>query len=83
MNKLFRNHASYATALTIAAGVSLTLAGCATAPVSPDGVADVRAKLTRLQADPDLATRAPVACATARIFELNSRSSTTAMTMAR
>ena len=61
MNKMFRNHASYATALTVAAAVSVTLAGCATAPVSPDGAAEVRAKLMRLQSDPDLATRAPVA----------------------
>ena len=61
MNSMFRNHASYATALTVAAAVSFTLAGCATTPVSPDGAADARAKLTRLQADPDLANRAPVA----------------------
>ena len=61
MNSLFRNHAGYVTALTVAAAVSLTLAGCATAPTSPDGAAAVRAKLTRLQADPDLANRAPVA----------------------
>jgi outer membrane protein OmpA-like peptidoglycan-associated protein len=61
MNTLFRNHASYAKALTVAAAVSFTLAGCATAPVSPDGAADVRAKLTRLQADPNLADRAPIA----------------------
>jgi len=61
MNTLFRNHASYATVLTVAAAVTLTLTGCATAPVSPDGAAEVRAKLTRLQADPSLANRAPVA----------------------
>jgi outer membrane protein OmpA-like peptidoglycan-associated protein len=61
MNTLFRNHASYATALTVAAGVGLTLAGCATAPVSPEGSAGVRAKLSQLQADPELANRAPVA----------------------
>jgi len=61
MNSLFRNHASYATVLTVAAAVSLTLASCATAPVSPDGAAEVRAKLTRLQADPNLANRVPVA----------------------
>ncbi len=61
MNTLFRNHASYATVLSIAAAVSFTLAGCATTPVSPDGAAEVRAKLTRLQADPSLANRAPVA----------------------
>jgi outer membrane protein OmpA-like peptidoglycan-associated protein len=61
MNTMFRNHASYATALTVAAAVGATLAGCATAPVSPDGAAGVRAKLTQLQADPELANRAPVA----------------------
>jgi outer membrane protein OmpA-like peptidoglycan-associated protein len=61
MNTLFRNHASYATVLTVAAAVSFTLAGCATAPLAPDGAADVRAKLTRLQTDPTLANRAPVA----------------------
>jgi outer membrane protein OmpA-like peptidoglycan-associated protein len=61
MNSLFRNHAGYATALTVAAAVSVTLAGCATAPVIPDGAGEVRAKLTRLQSDAELATRAPVA----------------------
>ena len=61
MNTLFRNHASYATVLTVAAAVAFTLAGCATVPVSPDGAAEARAKLTRLQADPNLANRAPVA----------------------
>jgi outer membrane protein OmpA-like peptidoglycan-associated protein len=61
MNSLFRNHAGYATALTVAAAVSVTLAGCATAPVVPDGAGEVRAKLTRLQTDAELATRAPVA----------------------
>jgi outer membrane protein OmpA-like peptidoglycan-associated protein len=61
MNSLFRNHAGYATALTVAAAVGVTLAGCATAPVSPDGADEARAKLTRLQTDPELATRAPVA----------------------
>lgn len=40
---------------------SLLLAGCAAAPVSPEGAVDARGKLTTLQADPDLAGRAPVA----------------------
>jgi outer membrane protein OmpA-like peptidoglycan-associated protein len=61
MNRLFRNNARYATALTVAAAASVTLAGCATAPTSPDGAVEVRAKLGRLQSDPDLANRAPVA----------------------
>ena len=61
MNTRFTNRSHYARVLTVAAAVSLTLAGCATAPVSPDGAAEVRAKLTRLQSNPDLATRAPAA----------------------
>ena len=61
MNSLFRNHASYVTVLTVAAAVSLTLASCATAPTAPDGAAEVRAKLSRLQTDPSLANRVPVA----------------------
>lgn len=59
MNSSFRNHAHYARALTIAAAVSFTLASCATAPVSPQGAAEVRSKLTQLQTNPNLANRAP------------------------
>ena len=40
---------------------AILLAACATAPVKPDGAAEARNKLTRLQADPNLATRAPQA----------------------
>jgi outer membrane protein OmpA-like peptidoglycan-associated protein len=47
--------------LTIAAAVSCVLAACATTPQSPEGAAEVRSKLTRLQSDPDLADRAPLA----------------------
>ena len=47
--------------LTIAAAVSCVLAACATTPQSPEGAAEVRSKLTRLQADPNLADRAPLA----------------------
>jgi outer membrane protein OmpA-like peptidoglycan-associated protein len=61
MNSRFPKQSRYARVLTVAAAVSFTLAGCATTPVSPDGAAEVRAKLTRLQADPNLATRAPAA----------------------
>lgn len=53
--------ARHAKALTIAVAASVALAGCATAPLSPDGAAAVRSKLTRLQSDPRLADRAPVA----------------------
>src|SRR5208283_4768191 len=37
------------------------LAGCASAPVAPEGSAAARLKLTRLQSDPTLADRAPLA----------------------
>ncbi|MEX1993938.1 MAG: OmpA family protein [Steroidobacteraceae bacterium] len=47
--------------LIVAAAVSLALAGCASAPQSPDGSAAVRAKLIRLQSDPNLGNRAPAA----------------------
>jgi outer membrane protein OmpA-like peptidoglycan-associated protein len=40
---------------------SVLLAACAAAPVKPDGAAEARNKLTQLQADPNLASRAPLA----------------------
>jgi outer membrane protein OmpA-like peptidoglycan-associated protein len=40
---------------------SVLLAACAAAPVKPDGAEEARNKLTQLQADPNLASRAPVA----------------------
>jgi outer membrane protein OmpA-like peptidoglycan-associated protein len=40
---------------------SVLLAACAAAPVKPDGAAEVRNKLTQLQSDPNLASRAPQA----------------------
>jgi outer membrane protein OmpA-like peptidoglycan-associated protein len=43
------------------AGVSLLLAACSAAPVKPDGAELVHNKLLQLQANPQLATRAPVA----------------------
>ena len=47
--------------LIATAVASVFLAACASAPVAPEGSADVRSKLTQLQSDPNLATRAPVA----------------------
>lgn len=61
MKTSFHNHARHAAALTVAAAVALTLAGCAAAPARPSGAAEVRAKLTRLQSDTELSNRAPVA----------------------
>ena len=45
----------------VAVAVSLVLAACAAAPLKSTGAADARAKLTVLQSDVNLATRAPVA----------------------
>jgi outer membrane protein OmpA-like peptidoglycan-associated protein len=47
--------------LIATAVAAILLAACATAPVKPDGAAEARNKLTQLQSDPDLATRAPQA----------------------
>jgi outer membrane protein OmpA-like peptidoglycan-associated protein len=48
------------TLIAAAIGAAL-LAGCASTPVAPEGAAAARAKLTRLQSDPTLADRAPLA----------------------
>lgn len=44
-----------------AAVASVLLAGCAAAPTAPEGASEVRAKLTQLQSDSNLASRAPAA----------------------
>ncbi len=41
--------------------VSLVLAACSSTPKAPDGVSEVRGKLTQLQSNSQLATHAPVA----------------------
>lgn len=51
--------------LVAIAVASILLASCAVAPTKPSGAEEVRAKLTRLEANPDLATRAPQAIADA------------------
>ncbi len=51
--------------LVAIAVASVLLASCAAAPVRPSGADDARAKLTRLQGNPDLANRAPAAIADA------------------
>jgi len=56
-----RNETRYPAKTLIAAAVSLVLAACAAAPLKSTGAADARAKLTVLQSDANLATRAPVA----------------------
>jgi outer membrane protein OmpA-like peptidoglycan-associated protein len=47
--------------LIAAAAVSLLLAACSATPTKPEGADSARAKLTQLQSDPQLASRAPVA----------------------
>ena len=47
--------------LAVATAVSFVLAACSSTPQSPEGAAEVRSKLTRLQSDPNLGTRAPLA----------------------
>jgi len=49
------------TGAAVAAALLGVLAGCATAPMEPDGAAAARARLTALEADPDLGGRAPLA----------------------
>jgi len=47
--------------LIAATVASVLLVACAAAPVAPQGSADVRARLTQLQSDPNLGSRAPLA----------------------
>lgn len=47
--------------LTAAATASLMMVACTTVPTATDGVENARIRLTKLQADPQLATRAPIA----------------------
>lgn len=51
--------------LVAIAVASVLLAACAAAPVKPSGAEEARAKLTRLQNNPDLSSRAPAAIAEA------------------
>ena len=61
MNLSIRNPISSARTLTAICVAAIALAGCASAPKSPEGAADVRARLTQLQSDPNLANLAPAA----------------------
>lgn len=55
------------TVLGAAALASVLLAGCAGAPVVPQGAAEARTKLARLQSDPQLGDRAPAAIKAAEV----------------
>jgi outer membrane protein OmpA-like peptidoglycan-associated protein len=61
MNPL--NHSGVLVRKTLIATTvaSVLLAACAAAPLKPDGAVEVRSQLTQLQADPNLASRAPLA----------------------
>jgi outer membrane protein OmpA-like peptidoglycan-associated protein len=61
MNISDNNRARVGKKLALAAAVSFVVAGCVTAPTaSPDGSAEVRGRLSALQSDPNLASKAPV-----------------------
>jgi outer membrane protein OmpA-like peptidoglycan-associated protein len=55
------NTVKHLNKLLIAAAASSLLLACSSAPKRPPGADAARAKLTQLQSDPQLATRAPVA----------------------
>lgn len=60
MNTTFKSVTPGRT-LIAATVASVLLVACAAAPVAPQGAADVRARLTQLQSDPNLGSRAPLA----------------------
>jgi outer membrane protein OmpA-like peptidoglycan-associated protein len=53
--------------LIAATVASVLLVACVSAPVAPQGAADVRARLTQLQSDPNLGSRAPLALKDAEV----------------
>jgi outer membrane protein OmpA-like peptidoglycan-associated protein len=61
MNTTFRKSMTTRGTLIATAVASILLAACASAPVKPDGAMEARAKLTQLQTDPNLASRAAAA----------------------
>jgi outer membrane protein OmpA-like peptidoglycan-associated protein len=61
MNDTNHNGQTVRSTLIATAVAAILLAGCAAAPVKPDGAMEARAKLTQLQSDPNLASRAAAA----------------------
>jgi outer membrane protein OmpA-like peptidoglycan-associated protein len=61
MNTVNHNGVKLVKTLVATAVASALLTACVTAPAKPDGAAEARNKLTQLQSDPNLATRAPMA----------------------
>lgn len=60
MNSRIQN-LNFSKTLIATTVASMLLGACATAPVKPAGAADVRSRLTQLQTDPNLGSRAPLA----------------------
>jgi outer membrane protein OmpA-like peptidoglycan-associated protein len=56
-----KNRINSVKTLSMVAAVSLLMAACASTPKAPEGSVAVRSKLSQLQSDPQLASRAPVA----------------------
>jgi outer membrane protein OmpA-like peptidoglycan-associated protein len=54
-------NSSFGRTLIATTVTAVLLAACASAPVAPQGAADARAKLTQLQSDPNMSSRAPLA----------------------
>lgn len=63
----------HSSKLIALAGVSLLLAACSAAPAKPAGAEQVQNKLLQLQANPQLATRAPVALQEAQAAVLSAQ----------
>jgi len=61
MNTTQHSEVTLRRTLIATAVAAILLAACTTAPVKPDGAAEARVKLTQLQSDPNLASRAAVA----------------------
>jgi outer membrane protein OmpA-like peptidoglycan-associated protein len=55
------------TTLIAAAVTAVLITACATAPVKPEGAEQARVMLTQLQADPNLASRAPISMKEAEV----------------
>lgn len=61
MSRTISNSGTLRGTLIATAVASILLAACAAAPVKPDGAMEARAKLTQLQSNPNLASRAAAA----------------------
>jgi outer membrane protein OmpA-like peptidoglycan-associated protein len=61
MNRINHRDVTLGRSLIATTVASVLLAACAAAPLQPDGAAEARNKLTQLQSDPNLASRAPLA----------------------